>query len=776
MLTQNILQQGGRVRQEKRVSRASLQNASGLLLLLLIACVMTLSACGGSGSNSGNPQQSLKVAGNWQFTVAPPADGSFLGGLQGGFLLQQGSSVSGAAVYAVSLPQLTFPCNSGSAPITGTISGQSVTLTAIAATQTFTFTGMLSSDGTTMTGTYASTAGRAPDGSPCGTAQTGLQWSALSVPPLTGPIQGSFHSTGGTSGLGNQDFLVTGGLTQGPNIGASNATVTGTLTFVNSLTNVSDYPCFAVASVNGQISGNSVILQLIGVDGSTVGQIGEPAGSFGSTGVNPVTFDSVHGGYILHGAQPTYFVATKACPGSLGSIVTAGDFGNICLALGTASACQQPITLSLAAIVFPGQPLGSAATTQTITLANNSGTTLNNMTVDFQNQYNNAFGGQSDFDGLPSFTETDACGLGGVPSNGQPFSLGSGASCAITVSFSPQESCPWIPFGNPPSISGAAPEWCPFAQTALVTVNSQVSADHDTNFTVPIQGFGQSSIVPSTSELDFGAEEQLNPPEASLPQIVSFTNNSGSALQILSSAPCTNPPKGQNTLPHPLLQSSLVAGLQVVSNGAGGILPITPAGTTITYNCDSDPVTTLPNFQISSDACTGTVLLPQASCSVQIAYVPQPNTNINSGLDYFLELNTVQYSGALTSGCEIDSGRFPVELKANTPSPLRMSPGAGLDFGIITAGKKSAPLTITLLNDPNVANPQTVTFVGKITAQGNYSETDDCPVTLVPGSSCNVSVTFKPGTVGFLPGSLTINYSPAPFNAPQFVYLRGTGQ
>ncbi len=776
MQTRDKHQQVGRVKREQRISRLSRENVRAFSVLSLIAAVMTIAGCGGSGSSSGNSHTSLTLSGNWQFTVAPPADGSFLGGMQGGFLLQQGGTVSGAAVYAVSLPQLTSPCNSGSAPITGTISGQGVTLTAVAATQTFTFTGMLSSDGSTLTGTYTSTAGTAPDGSPCGTAQTGLQWSAVSIPPLTGPIQGSFHSTGGTSGLNNQDFLVTGGLTQSPNIGASNATITGSLTFVNSMTNASDYPCFGVASVNGQISGNSVILRLIGIDGSTVGQIGEPPGSFGSTGVNPVTFDSVHGGYILHGAQPTYFVATKACPGSLGSIVTAGDFGNICLALGTASACQQPITLSPAAIVFPGQPLGSAATTQTITLANNSGTTLNNMTVVFQNQYNNAFGGQSDFNGLPSFAETDACGLGGVSSNGQPFSLGSGASCAITVSFSPQESCPWIPYGNPPSISGAAPEWCPFSQTALVTVNSQVSADNDTNFAVPVQGFGLSSIVPSTGELDFGAEEQLNPPEASLLQTVSFTNNSGSSLQILGSAPCKNPPKGQNTLPHPLLQSSAVAGLQVVSNGAGGILPITPAGDTITYNCDIDPVTTLPNFQISSDACTGSVLLPQASCSIQITYVPQPNTNIDSGLDYFLELNTVQCFSGLTSNCEIDSGRFPVELKANTPSPLRMSPGAGLEFGIITAGKNSAPLTITLLNDPNVANPQTVTFVGKITAQGNYSEADDCPVTLAPGSSCNVSVTFKPSTVGFLPGSLTINYSPAPFNAPQFVYLRGTGQ
>jgi len=30
--------------------------------------------------------------------------------------------------------------------------------------------------------------------------------------------------------------------------------------------------------------------------------------------------------------------------------------------------------------------------------------------------------------------------------------------------------------------------------------------------------------------------------------------------------------------------------------------------------------------------------------------------------------------------------------------------------------------------------------------------------------------------VGFIPGKLTINYSPEPFGVPQFVYLRGTGQ
>ena len=758
------------------------------LLFVLLASAMFFSACGGGNSTPSGAQTSLSISGNWQFTVAPPADGSFLGGLQGGFLLQKGGAVTGAAVYSVLLSQLAFPCNSGSAAITGTATGQTVTLTAVAGTQTFTYTGTLSSDGSTMSGTYSSTAGTAPDGSPCGTAQTGLQWSATSVPPLTGPIQGFFHSTQNPSSpLANQDFPVTGALTQGPNIGASNATVTGTLSFLNPATNLSYYPCFTIASVNGQISGNSVILQLIDINGSTVGQIGEPAGSLASTGVNPVTFDSVHGGYVLHGLQPSYLVATNTCAGNLGNTVTAGDFGNICLAVGPGSACTQPITLSPPSLVFPAQLLGSTATTQAVTLTNNSSSPLNGLTLAFTSNTDSEFNGQSDFNGLPSYVETDTCGLGGTPSGGQPFSLNAGQSCAITISFSPQQSCPWLPFpAFPPTqdVTGASPEWCPFPLSARITVvnPSPISTDNDKSFTIPVTGIGLSALAPSIPELDFGSEQQPDLSgaggQASLPQTLSFTNNSASPVQILGSAPCTNQsPNSHNTLPSPRLVNSPVAGLQVVSNDVYQILPdlfATPAS--ITYRCDCDSQTSLANFQISSDTCTGTTLLPQASCSLQIAYAPQPMTNIGNGLDYFLELNTVQCFGAVTSGCEIDSGRFPVELRANAPSPLRMSPGAGLDFGIQAVGKSSAPLTITLLNDPGVRTPQSITFVGKITAHGNYSETDDCPVTLNPGSSCTLTVTFKPGVVGFLPGSLTINYSPEPNNFPQFVYLRGTGQ
>jgi hypothetical protein len=714
-----------------------------ILLLFLLASLTVLSACGGSSSQS---QGNGTVAGNWQFTMAAPSDDSFQGGMQGGFLLQNNGSVTGGVIYSILLPAQPGGsptlCNGGSAPITGTITGQNVTLTAIAGPQTFTLTGTLSADSSIMMGTYASTGGQG-----CGTAQTGLQWSAISVPPLTGAIQGSFHSSLDPV-LRNQLFPVSGTLSQGQNIGASNATVTGTLTFQG-------YPCLAAASVNGQISGNSVILHIFAPNGLDVGQIGAPAGF---SNPSPVTFVNSAAGAVLEGTNG-YGVSTSSCPG--GNL--AGDIGDVCLGLGSTTSCAQPIMLSPASIIFPAQQVESAPTVQTITLTNTglSGTALTGLSLSFNPQSGNTSPfGVSDFDGLPNFTEQDNC----ASPSGSAFSLAPQQSCSITISFSPQQSCPWLPST---ALGGEPPSACPFPLVATLTANSPVSADNDTAFAVPISAAAFSALVPSTPELDFGAEAVT---ETSAPQLLSFTNQGAAPVQILPAlnSPCVNPAIGVLTLPRPVA-SGEVGGLQV---DTGIITPI-PSSFTINYNCDSDLTSKQPNFQISADDCSGTLLAPLASCSLEISFAPQPSTPLTPALDYFLELNTLQCTSTTTSNCEIDSGRFPVELKANVPSPLRMSPTAGLNFGIQPKGQTSAPQTITLFNDPKDPNTATINFTGNLT-EGNFAETDNCVgQSLAPGSSCTVNVTFTPKSVGFNSGTITVAYT---VGQTQIIYLRGTGQ
>jgi hypothetical protein len=210
----------------------------------------------------------------------------------------------------------------------------------------------------------------------------------------------------------------------------------------------------------------------------------------------------------------------------------------------------------------------------------------------------------------------------------------------------------------------------------------------------------------------------------------------------------------------------VVAGLQV---DTGSIIP---NGTTINYLCDSDLTSKLPNFQISADSCSGQLLQPLQSCSIQVTYVPQPTTALIPALDYFLELNTLECSGSTTSNCEIDSGRFPVELTANVPSPLRMTPGAGLDFGLQAKGQLSLPLTITFFNDPNDPLAGTVNFTGNL-VKGDYFETDDCGTSLASGASCTLTITFKPKIIGFDSGSITVTYNGG---QTQIIHLRGIGQ
>src|SRR5260370_26941660 len=95
---------------------------------------MMLSACGGA-SGGGGSQKAASLSGNWQFAVTPPADGSFLGGLQGGFLLQKNGSATGAVVYSVSLPAQSSGnptvCNRGALPVIGTVLGQQLALPAV---------------------------------------------------------------------------------------------------------------------------------------------------------------------------------------------------------------------------------------------------------------------------------------------------------------------------------------------------------------------------------------------------------------------------------------------------------------------------------------------------------------------------------------------------------------------------------------------------------------------------------------------------------------------
>lgn len=804
----------------RTMPKASAFKTTGLCLLLLIIVGVTTTSCGG-GSSIDAAQSSPQVGGNWQFAMSTNGTSFSASPLHGGFLLQQNGSITGQIELLISLTShnggLPIICNGGTATVTGTLSGQSVNLTATYGaldsggspiSQTIRLSGgTLSADNSSIqNGAYSVTAGWGlVNGNlvPCGSASDAGNWSATLVPPLTGGFQGFFHSTTGAS-FANQNFPVSGTFTQGPNIGAASATVTGTLLFQDPVTLLNDYPCLSTASVNGTISGNVVLLQIFSTNGTLVGQIGQTPGS--SNPPTAVTFDSAQGGgYVVHNVNGAtagtsgggYVLTTKSCPG------TPGDDGNLCLAMGGSKACNQPITLTPFSLSFPPQLVGSAPTSQTITLTNNSSSQLSGRLKLGESQpYNSGlfYGVGSDFNGLPNFTEQDNCTQQGS------LTVDAAASCTITVSFSPQESCPWLPQpqSGGTSIDGLPPAQCPLKLTDALTVTlNSGSADADSEFSLPITGSGLSRVAPSVPEIDFGWEALG---EASPPVTLTFANESPNPVTILPAEPCVY---STSLLPVPRPPVSngrpAVSGIQLAATAnlgipnSGPIIPQTYTSPplvnspTVDFYCEIDPPrpnggSGLPNLQISNDGCSGQTLTPFGqqgnSCNLQVTFVPQPATsaaalNSNLGLDDFLELNSMWCGDAnnpAEPNCEVDSGRFPVEIKTNPPSPLRMFPSAGMDFGSVVKGTASSPLSITIFNDPEDPNASTVNFTAKLVTGSDYIENDNCPPILASNQSCTVTVIFTPTIVGLDPGKITFTYNTSTqMGSVQTIYLRGTG-
>ncbi len=226
-----------------------------LVAALFLAFVLFLvSSCGGGGSSS---SQNGPLSGNWQLAFQQEFPHPPITFPVSGFLLQSKNSVTGSFV-------VPGDC-SGAGPVTGTLSGQSVTLTINEGGSTLTLTGQVSSDNKSMAGSYAGVGGG------CGATSTTGTWSAILVPPLTGNFTGTISNstymelvTGVTPPA---PIMVSGTMTQSSNIGASNASLSGTIT-------ATTYPCFYTASLTGTITGQNVDLTVYGL-GPQIGYIGQ---------------------------------------------------------------------------------------------------------------------------------------------------------------------------------------------------------------------------------------------------------------------------------------------------------------------------------------------------------------------------------------------------------------------------------------------------------------------------------------------------------------------
>ena len=238
----------------------------GVSLGVLVA-LLSLAGCGGSSpSKSTSPSGAL--AGNWQVALTSTSGKKPKVSVETGFLQQSGNQVSG------NLSFLSASC-SGTGAVTGTadssgvalvssLPGLSVNLSGSAGMATLDTTGaMVCNPGGSATGGNNCLSGNyilLANG--CGVSESGT-WSAFQVQPLSGSMSGTLTQNG--TGVTSPASIT---LQQGANTGGTSATVTGMFTPGAGAT-----ACIPAGPVNGQVSGNSVILAIQGGPDNTIGTI-----------------------------------------------------------------------------------------------------------------------------------------------------------------------------------------------------------------------------------------------------------------------------------------------------------------------------------------------------------------------------------------------------------------------------------------------------------------------------------------------------------------------
>jgi hypothetical protein len=225
-----------------------------LLVMLTIYLAFVVISC---GANIADPPAAANLAGNWQITLNRHANPVPL--TYSGFLLQSGTSITGSFI-------LGDGCQ-GVGPVTGSLLGQNVQLTVNEFGQDVNLTAVLQTGNAPLNGEFSTLAGGCTE-----FPSTGA-WSSVELKPLSGTFHGTFISS--NSALLIPTLQVTGIVTQGPNIGASNATLSGTLTAASYVA-----PCAYLtnATIVGTISGETVVWNLYSPNGALLGRVPLPGG------------------------------------------------------------------------------------------------------------------------------------------------------------------------------------------------------------------------------------------------------------------------------------------------------------------------------------------------------------------------------------------------------------------------------------------------------------------------------------------------------------------
>ena len=137
---------------------------------------------------------------------------------------------------------------------------------------------------------------------------------------------------------------------------------------------------------------------------------------------------------------------------------------------------------------------------------------------------------------------------------------------------------------------------------------------------------------------------------------------------------------------------------------------------------------------------------------------------------YFTPTATGTVTGTLTVTDDASNSPQTASLTGTgASSAISLSPSS-LAFGNQVLNTTSAGQNITATNSGFVN-----LTINSVAASGGYSQTNNCTgVTLTPGQTCTMTVTFAPTVTGSVPGVITVNDTAV--GAPHVISLSGNGQ
>jgi hypothetical protein len=154
-------------------------------------------------------------------------------------------------------------------------------------------------------------------------------------------------------------------------------------------------------------------------------------------------------------------------------------------------------------------------------------------------------------------------------------------------------------------------------------------------------------------------------------------------------------------------------------------------------------LTTTPGFA-QTNSCGGSIA-GGSSCALQLTYTPTyPG----------------QLSGSLTINHDGTNNPTTIALTGyGADQPLVGVTPTALHFGTQAVNTSSSTQVVTVTSMGT--QPATIGFIYFYSGQPDFSQTNNCPASLLPGASCSVAVTFSPLTVGYFSSYLYIQTNSA---------------